>query len=133
MDKRGGCLTVSSKYIVAILVVHIVELIVVAGVWYGLDFQARTALSHRLGIGNQGYDFTEYVLANFKPGMTRRQVIEQGDIIGTYSMKPYFIENKYCEKWVFNVGPFDTMVGLPWSICYDENGIVISMKGLGNQ
>jgi hypothetical protein len=122
-----------SKYVVAVIVVHAVELVMVAGLWYGLDLQARTTLSHKLGIGSQELDFNEYVLANFKSGMTRRQILEQGDAIGPYLVKPFFIGNEYCETWVFDLRAFDTRYGSLLSICYDENGLVTSVKEVGYQ
>jgi len=109
--KMSSALPSTIRCLLFVLVVHLVELVLIVSLWFLLDIQARSVLSVRLGIGTSLLDFNRYIEETFKPGMTRRQIIEDAQFIGPYRVAPVFIGDEYCEIYSFNVGPFQTARG----------------------
>lgn len=106
---------------------HIAVVVLVAGVWYAIGIQAQTEMSERLGIGTSLLDFNTYIYDNFKPGLTRRQVIELANRIGVFKTQPLYIGDEYCEIFFFQIGPFQKPVGSHPTVCYDDSGKIISV------
>jgi len=114
------------RLIVLLLVVHVVEILIVGGVWYVLDIQSRSSLAAKLEIEPSWSSFEKYVETHFEVGMTRTEVIKQAEMIGPFSVEPFFSGMKYCEEYSFRVGPLGTSRGGRWWICY-ENDVVVSV------
>lgn len=114
------------RLVAFLFVVHAVEFLLIGGIWYVLDIQSRSSLTAKLGIEPSWISFEKYIETHFEVGMSRTEVIKQAEIVGPFSVEPFFSGLKYCEEYSFRVGPLGSPRGGRWWICY-ENDVVISV------
>jgi hypothetical protein len=96
--------------------------------YYLLDLQARSNISSRLGIESNWDSLRSYIPEHIKVGMNRIDVIRESENIGAFVIVPVIINVKYCEDYIYNVGPLHSSRGGRWDICYDNNNIVTSVE-----
>jgi len=130
MNTRTSSINIR-RLLVWLVIIHVAECLLAAGAWYALERQAYSTLARRLDLGSSPGAFGEYIETHFKIGMTREEIIRQAEMIGPYTIKPLPTIN--CENYYFNVGPLESRYGLPWQVCYDESGKVISVQAIGYQ
>lgn len=117
----------SLKFFAFILGIHLTEVILFAGIWSVMGWQARVELAQKLGIGQEAGSLEQYVASHFLAGMSRRDVIESADRVGPYNVKPFYMSDQYCETLTFTAGPLGTPLGGRWVICYNKNDVTTSV------
>jgi hypothetical protein len=122
-----GVMSKVVKFLILLVVVHLVEVLMIGSIWYMLDLQARKSIAVELNIEPDWASLDKYIETHFKVGMSRIEILRQAEKIGAYTIEPLFIGDQYCEKFFFNVGPFYIARGSIWWICYDKNDVVTSV------
>jgi hypothetical protein len=100
----------------------LIQAICLGGLWYVSDARARNAMSAKLNIEPSWQSLVDYNEAHFKVGMTRDDVLEQAEKVGSVNINFFFIGEMYCEIFSFDLGPFNSARGGRWGICYDRSG-----------
>ncbi len=96
--------------------------------YYLLDLQARSSIASRLGIEPNWDSLRNYIPEHIKVGMNRIDVIRESENIGAFVILPVIINIKYCEDYIYNVGPLDSSRGGRWDVCYDKNFVVTTVE-----
>ena len=122
-----------SKCIAWIVGVNVLEMVLIGALWLGVGWNARLALARKLDLQGGPAGLESYVVQHLVAGMSRQDVITLSGTIGQFSVTPYYRGEDYCETLAFYEGPFNTRSGEPWSLCYDNSNMLISVTSAGRQ
>jgi hypothetical protein len=113
------------------LVILFAVVVLIGAVYFAADYAARLSLARRLDIEPSWSSFSGYFETHFEVGMKRKDVVDAAIMTNGYYVIPQYLgDERYCDLFIFTVGPFGAERGGRWAVCYDENDIVISVDHL---
>jgi hypothetical protein len=128
MKTNRSWLKLGCSILILLGLLNVIEIGFLGLGYYLLDLQARSNISTRLGIEPNWDSLRYYIPDHITVGMSRIDVIEESEKIGAFVIVPVIIHVKYCEDYIYNVGPLHSSRGGRWDICYDNNDIVTSVE-----